>query len=220
MIFVIALIELTPSQITQLSNLEKVEIAGIFIICCVFGISFTIKPNWVRHCAPELKNQKKNIQSNGERLFRGHHPDCSPFQYHTIQINGTTICAGCLGLTIGLFGAIISMIVYTITDIQQTKILSFLLLLLGLIFVLLVYIEIFYRSGSPILHVFLNSLMPLGFSLITIAVVGFTGEPLYGLFSILLCFLWLDTRIHLSKWRHKSICALCPESCKRFLKSP
>lgn len=220
MIFAIVLIELTPIQITHLSNIEKGEIASIFIICCLFGISFTMKPNWLRRPLSASKNPQKNSQSNEERLFLGHHPVCSPFQYHMIQINGTTFCAGCLGLSVGLFGAIISMVVYTTTDIQQTKISSSLLLLLGLIFLLLVYIEIFRRSGSPMLHVFLNSLMPLGFSLITIAVVGFTGKPLYGLFSILLCFLWLDTRIRLSKWRHSCICQQCHESCKRFLQSP
>jgi hypothetical protein len=220
MLLVLVLIGLTPSQNTHLSFSEKVGTVGVFIICCVFGISFTMKPNWVRRLVSASKDQEKNAQSNGERLFRGHHPDCSPFQNHTIQMNGKTLCAGCLGLSLGLFAAIGSMIVYTITDIQQTKTMSFLLLLLGLIFLMLVYIEIFYESISPILHVFLNSLMPLGFSLITIAVGGFTGEPLYGFFSILLCFLWLDTRIRLSKWRHSSICIQCPESCKRFLQSP
>jgi hypothetical protein len=96
---------------------------------------------------------------------------------------------------------------------------SFLLLLLGLFILIVVYGEIIYRSHHPMVHTVINSLLPLSFSIVTMAVVGCTGEFVYGLFTILICFLWLDTRIRLSKWRHNLLCIQCSESCKRLTDS-
>ncbi|MCX6662347.1 MAG: hypothetical protein NTY91_07350 [Euryarchaeota archaeon] len=104
-----------------------------------------------------------------------------------------------------------------ITDYQPTNMISYLLLLLGLFILLVVYIEVLYRSRYAIVHVIINSLMPFSFFIITIAVGGLTGKFVYGFFTILLCFLWLDTRIHLSKWHHRSLCKNCFESCKMFM---
>lgn len=52
--------------------------------------------------------------------------------------------------------------------------------------------------------------------LITISIGEITGNMVYGIFSVLLCFLWLDTRIRLSKWNHHRTCTFCPETCKYY----
>lgn len=207
---------LTPSQTSSISFLEKVGLAIVFILCCIIGISFTIHPNWIRHYFPKTKNLEKNIQLGFKRSFQGHHPDCLIFQNHTIQMMGKNWCAGCLGLFIGLCSAIVIFILYMMTDIQLTNVMSFHFLIFGLFTLAVVFIEILHRSRHAIVHIFINSLMPVSFFLITIAVGSITGEFIYGLFSILMCFLWLDTRIHFSKSRHSILCTECSESCKMF----
>jgi hypothetical protein len=37
-----------------------------------------------------------------------------------------------------------------------------------------------------------------------------------GLVGIIICFLWLDTRIQLSRWNHLKTCRRCPKACKSF----
>jgi len=112
--------------------------------------------------------------------------------------------------------SIFLMILYMGMNFHPTKMMALLLLLLGLLIVPVVYSEILYRNRYAIVHVFLNSLLPLSFFVITVTVGEITGEFIYGFFTILLCFLWLDTRIQLSKWRHGLLCAHCVESCKMF----
>jgi hypothetical protein len=206
-----------PSYIPPITIEEKGIIAGIFIMSCVIGISFTFHPNWVRRYQPEKKNREKNTNKEATRLFQGHHPDCHTFQNHRIQLKHKTWCAGCLGLLIGLCVSILLMILYLILDVTQSKIISYSLFIIGLFILTFVYIEIVYSNRRPLLHVFTNSLLPLSFFFIIIAVIGLTGKLVYGFFTILLCFLWLDVRIQLSKWRHRFLCTHCVESCKVFI---
>jgi hypothetical protein len=111
------------------------------------------------------------------------------------------------------------MILYIITNLHFSKSIVLLLLLLGFLIVAVVFIEIQYRSKHTIAHVVLNSLLPLGFFLIITAVQESTGEILYSFFTLLFCFLWLDTRIQLSKIRHRLLCRNCGEPCKMFTES-
>ncbi|HWR27117.1 MAG TPA: hypothetical protein VN377_01635 [Candidatus Thermoplasmatota archaeon] len=216
LIFIVGTIS---SQASPLSVSEKIGIASVFILCCVIGISFTVRPNWTRRYFHKVKNEEKDTQSLRQRFFRGHHPDCLAFQNHTIYWRKKTWCAGCLGLFIGLCASIILMILYLRTDFQPTRMISLALLLIGLFILAVVYIEILHRSKRATVHVFINSLLPLSFLSITIAVGGATREFIYCLFSILLCFLWLDTRVQLSKSHHRSLCRNCVESCKMFTAS-
>jgi ABC-type nickel/cobalt efflux system permease component RcnA len=194
---------------------EKMVIAGAFILCCLLGVSFTVRPNWARRHFPKKTNEKES-SIQGKRSFLGHHPDCGTFQNHTIRWKQKTWCSGCFGLFIGLCASILIMILYILLDVSLTPQFSTLLLLLGLSILPVVYLEILYRSRYPIVHVLTNSMLPLSFFLLTITVVGLTGRIADGMFTILLCFLWLDTRIQLSKWRHNSLCSNCTEPCKMY----
>ncbi len=216
-VLITLLVIMTPDHTSPISFLEKVGLAGLFLFCCIIGISFTLHPNWVRRYFSKFKDKEKNTQQQVKRSFQGHHPDCPTFQNHTIHWNKKTWCAGCLGLFIGLCASMVLMILYVVTDFQLTNMMSYLLILLGLFILPVVYIEILYRSRYAIVHVIINSLMSLSFFIIIIAVGELTGKFVYGFFTILLCFLWLDVRIQLSKWHHGSLCKNCFESCKMFL---
>jgi len=215
-VLILLIVGTTPSQSLSLSLQEEVGIASVFILCCSIGISFTLRPNWVRRSILRFQNEEKNTQPRGERSFQGHHPDCPPFKNHTIRWKEKTWCAGCLGLFIGLCAAILLMILYMATDFQLIKMMSYLLLLLGLSILPVVYVEILHRSKYAGVHVFINSMLPLSFFIITISVEAITGKFISSLFTILLCFLWLDTRIQLSKWHHSLLCTHCSENCKMF----
>ncbi|HIH29704.1 MAG TPA: hypothetical protein HA260_07880 [Thermoplasmata archaeon] len=218
-LLLIFLVVTTPSHTSSLSTSEKGVIASVLILCCCFGISFTLRPNWVRNYFNRSKKQGKNTSSQEKRSFQGHHPECLTFQSHTIRWRQKIWCAGCFGLFIGLCGSIILMIFYMIVDFQLTKIIALLLLPSGFFILAVVYIEILHRSKHATVHALLNSFLPLSFFLIIITVGEITGDLVYGLFSILLCFLWLDTRIQLSKSHHRILCRNCVESCKMFTES-
>ena len=210
------LVVTAPAVPPVLTRIEKMCVTGVFILCCAAGISFSIRPNWVRRYFSQKKNSEEEKIEKKNRLFQGHHPDCLTFQGHTIHWRNATWCAGCLGLLIGSCASIVVMTLYIITDFTLQKMILYLLMVLGLFFVFFVFIEIIQRSKHPWFHVFSNSLLLPGFLLITISIMGLTGTLVYGLFTILLCFLWLDTRVQLSQWRHRTLCRKCPESCKMF----
>ena len=215
-VFISILVITAPSYEPPITIEDKGVIAGIFIMSCVIGISFTYNPNWIRRNQPWKKNRKINTNKEATRLFQGHHPDCHTFQNHRFQLKHKTWCAGCLGLLIGSCISIMSMILYLILDVTQSKIIFYLLFIVGLFILTFVYIEIVYSNRHPLLHVFSNSLLPLCFFIIIIAVIELTGKLVYGFFTILLCFLWLDVRIQLSKWRHSLLCKYCAETCKMY----
>jgi uncharacterized protein YacL len=215
-VFIGILVIISPAYTPPITIEEKGIIAGVFITSCAIGISFTLKPNWIRQYQPQKKNREKDTNKETTRIFQGHHPDCYKFQNHTIQWKHKTWCAGCLGLLIGLCASIVLMILYVVIDFRQLKMISYLLFIVGLFIITFVYFEIVYSNRHPLFHVFSNSLLPLSFFIITIAVVGLTEKLVYGFFTILLCFLWLDTRVQLSKRRHRLLCLYCSESCKMY----
>lgn len=218
-VFIGVLVFMTPSVVNTISLSEKIVVAGAFIASCMVGISFTLHPNWVRRFTIKQSDIVKNHADTLKRNFRGHHPDCTMFNTHIVRGYKKTWCAGCLGLLVGSLVSIILMILYVAVPFQQPTMVYRILFLLGLTIIVFVYLEIIIGKRQTVVHVLLNSMFILGFFLITISVVELTGKIVYGLLSVLLCFLWLDTRVQLSQWQHIRICSSCTEWCKMY-KSP
>ncbi len=86
---------------------------------------------------------------------------------------------------------------------------------LGLLMILIPYLEIL-RGHRRNLHILANSLLAPGFALIVLTITQHTDSLVFGLFALLLCFLWMETRIQLSHWRHVQLCAACSEPCKNY----
>lgn len=207
---------MTPAPTRTLVVLEKMIVAGVFIASCVVGISFSLRPNWVRPFISKKENTEKNHSEALQRSFRGHHPDCKTFEKHRMIYQNKIWCAGCLGLLVGCVLSIILMILYVVVPFQQPPTISRLLLFLGLLVIALVYLEIIRGSQHSIIHVLSNGMLVLSFFFITTSIVELSGKVVYGFFTILLCILWLDTRIQLSRWHHRHLCSFCPESCKIY----
>ncbi|MCJ7697938.1 MAG: hypothetical protein MUO73_06380 [Thermoplasmata archaeon] len=213
----VVLVSMTPVPTSSMVLPEKIFVAGVFILSCIFGISFTLRPNWVRPFIFKKNDTIKNHTNALKRSFRGHHPDCKIFENHTIIHQNKTWCAGCLGLLIGCLLSIILMILYVLVPFQQLPIIPRLLLFLGLLVIALVYLEIILGSRHSIIHILSNGMLVLSFFFITTSIVELSGKSVYGFFTILLCILWLDTRIQLSRWHHRRLCSSCLQPCKIYV---
>jgi hypothetical protein len=213
----VVFVSMTPAPTRTLALLEKIFVAGVFISICVFGVSFSLRPNWVRPFISKKDNTEKNHSEALQRSFRGHHPDCKTFENHRMIYQNKTWCAGCFGLLIGCFLSILLMMLYVVVPFQQPLTISRLLFFLGLLVIAFVYLESILGSRRSIIHVLSNALLVLSFFLITTSMVELSGKVVYGLFTILLCILWLDTRIQLSRWHHRRLCRSCLQPCKIYV---
>ena len=204
-------------HINNNSIYDALFFGGVFIISCIFGISLAIRPGWFRRYSKhENHGARKKQDQKITRKRKGHHPDCNQFQNHTVVIRNKTICAGCLGLSMGSVISIFLMIIYIPNAGGLFSTIFYFPLVLGLIIIGLVYVEIILPTRYKIVHVISNFFLVISFFLITIGIFEITGNKIYGLIGILLSFLWLDTRIQLSNWHHNLICKNCSEPCKMY----
>jgi len=198
-----------------ITRYDKFFLGIIFIMSCIFGISLAIYPGWFKKVVVSRTNKINMSQSSRAwRKREGHHPNCEHFQNHTVKIRDRTICAGCLGLSLGSVIAIFLMIMYLSDGIDQFGIFSSFFISMGLFMICFVYAEILFLERKAIVHVLSNVFLVISFFFITVGMLELTGDIIYGLMGLLLSFLWLDTRIQLSNWGHSKICDGCSEMCK------
>jgi hypothetical protein len=214
LIFIMVLVKpITPNTITFI---DKIFVAVAFFTSCIFGISIAIYPNWWRK-NKHITNYTSNLQiAKTSRSFQGHHPDCIRFKNHTIAIRNKTRCAGCFGLIIGSIISIFLLIIYLLITPSQHLIIWYYIFFLGLLIIPFIYIEIIFSKRHRIVHVMSNSIFIFGFFCLTISVFEITGNFFYSILTIIFCFLWLDTRIQLSKQQHSKICGFCKQTCKSY----
>ncbi len=196
---------------------DRLLISIIFIICCLLGISLAIYPNWynkIRKSQNYNENKKQFIKKKLKR--KGHHPNCNNFQKHILKIKHKSYCAGCLGLAIGSLISILLMIFYIIIVNEQISQIFQLLVITGFIFISITYIEFVQPHRNRIIHIISSVLLVVSFLIISISIFELTGNKIYGILSIVFSFLWLETRVQLSIWRHSYICNNCDEICKMY----
>jgi hypothetical protein len=194
---------------------DKLVIAIILIFFNLLGISLAIYPRWYKRIIKSQNVNKNKKQLNKLIIHRkGHHPNCNKFQNHILKIKNKSYCAGCLGLAIGSFISILFMIFYIITINEQLSQISIILLITGIIFISITYIEIIQPNRNVIVHIISSALFILSFFIITISIFELTGNKIYGIISIIFAFLWLETRVQISLWKHSQICKNCDQICK------
>jgi hypothetical protein len=162
-------------------------------------------------------NKHKNLSKRTQTIkLAGHHPICEPFGNHTINYKKYVFCTGCYGLVIGSIIAILIMILYILFNISITNEYNIFILGLGFLLTLINYIVTIWYHNTTAPHLLSNSLLIIGFLFIVIAIAELTGEASYGIIAIIFSILWLDVRIHLSQYKHRRICQICPEDCTYF----
>jgi len=215
-VFIFILVFLNPNTTNTVSYSERLFVAVVFISSCLFGISLAIYPNWWKKIIQKKNNKSDTKSKKSKRLFRGHHPDCNVFTNHVIVIKNKKRCAGCFGLIIGSIISIFLMIIYLIITPSQDLKIWYFFFFIGFLIIPIIYIEIIFPKRHRIIHVISNSIFILGFFCLTISVFEITSNFIFAILTIIFCFLWLDTRIKLSKHQHSKICSFCKQTCKSF----
>lgn len=220
--FIAAIITLTialiyPSSSNTVTTNDKLLISGLFILSCIFGLSLAIYPGWFRRLIKYGDQGSKKKKSKKTKLnFKGHHPDCKEFRSHTLITKSKILCAGCLGLAIGSIFSIILIISYNFINLTYYSTMLYIPLSVGIIFISLSYVEIMLPIRNSIVHIISNIFLVISFLILTVSIFEITGDKIYGVLMIILSFLWLDTRIHLSDWQHDNICKKCSQTCKSY----
>jgi len=216
-VLLLILIFLSPLNTTAIGIYDKLFVGGVFITSCIFGISLALYPRWFRrlnkHATRHLNSEKSGKIT---RKYKGHHPDCGNFQSHTIETKNKTLCAGCFGLSIGSIISIVLTIIYIVIIREKAATGFYYVVFLGLIIIGLAYVEIMLPIRHAVVHVISNIFLILSFFLVTISIFEITGNKIYGMLSVIISFLFLDTRIQLSNWQHARICESCSETCKVY----
>jgi uncharacterized membrane protein len=205
------------SEIRSINPFDKMFVGGAFISSCIFGLSLALKPNWVgRFVNRGSKGHGSQKVDTTKRKRQAHHPDCEPFEGHTITINKKVRCAGCTGLALGSTVSIVLMIFYVVLPYEIPPTPLYILIILGMILIALNYLDLSILNENAHLHLISNTFLVIGFFLIVISVFEKTGSITYGLLAVVLSFLWLDTRIQLSDWHHSLTCKSCGNVCKVY----
>lgn len=215
--FFIIIISLYGSSDKNLLDIyDKIFVVLFFIIICFFGISLALFPRWYKRFKTN-KNVKSNKSQNNKiiRNRLGHHPDCDQFEQHILKIKNKKVCTGCTGIALGSIISIILICIYLFSQVNYS-VFYYLFLIFGLIFVFQIYLEIMVIIRNRIIHMLSNVLHVIGFFLITISIFELTSSIIYTSISILLSFLFLDTRIQISLYKHCLICKKCKEECKMY----
>lgn len=214
---VIAISWFGSSSVDSPDILGRLLMGGTFVASCLFGISLAFRPGWIKGFTRRGNHSANRGQGHGgTRKRRGHHPDCEGFEAHVINRENRTLCAGCTGLAIGSIVSIFLMIVYVFLPATIPPAIPYVLVTLGMIFIAFNFLEIAIPIRNALLHLTANVFLVVSFLFIVIGVFQLTGSTIYGIVGIVISFLWLDTRVQLSKWRHAEVCGNCTKTCKAY----
>ena len=205
------------SSNSKINFADRLIFGVVFITTCTVGISFGKYPGWLKKKI--LKNWKANSTQKKifeKIIYKGHHPNCMNFNDHRIEFNDQEYCTGCLGLIIGSIVSIILMIFFLIFAPKLPLNSYYISTLIGFVVIIACFIEIISLNRKKIVHIILNVLLIMSFFLVSISVLEITNNLLFSLVTIIFCFLWLDTRIQLSTWKHGQICLKCEKKCKMY----
>ena len=211
------LLNFLPSSSNIAKESDRIIIAFIFIIICIFGFSLSFYPRWYNKIIKNNnKSFTKNKVDNKKRNREGHHPNCVQFENHVIKIKHRNYCTGCLGLGIGSLISIFLIFNYLIFINSQSLFLFKYIFFLGFLIIYLSFFESILYNKFLIIHIFSNILLIIGFLLIIISTLENSGDLIYGIISIFASFLFLETRIQVSLLNHVNICFKCKDKCKMY----
>ncbi len=213
-------------KISPTLAIVRKPIVGVFYIgICSLGLVAAIFP---RKCMSKRHAPKITDNTEGEVVYElegtsscmgvsishGHHPGCETFDPHELILGRKSFCAGCLGLAIGAVISICGSMLYFGDFLSPHASLAAYFIIIGTIcnMAMLGRYFILPRSGGPV-RVFLHATMVVGASCVLIG-VDLLGQNLffdYG--TIVLVLFWLRTKMLLTKWEHKKVCAACDHPC-------
>jgi hypothetical protein len=195
------------------------QIIGIaFSGICILGIIAGISPT---HCGRPQKNKKNaTIEETGNDQptptsdsiqKRGHHPTCTNFVSHVVQLRSRILCAGCTGLVVGALLAVIGSTLFFFGNLILPSPLFFFLLGWGCVALGLLQhfiYQVFHVNRGEI-RLLVNVVFVFGAFLLLATLMQLTASWILGAYLIVLILYWIFTRIVMSRRSHQRICAQC-----------
>ncbi len=185
-----------------------------FTLICLLGITLGVFPS---RCARAFHfRARKAIDATGPVpfqdsavAFQGHHPVCSHFAAHVVQIGDATYCAGCVGLVTGAVISLVGCVAYFFLRISIGGA-GWYVLGIGVGGVVAGVLQYhLFRGCSGATHFLVNVGFVVGAFLLLVAVNALRSNfALEGYLCALMVF-WILTRIALSQREHTRICAAC-----------
>lgn len=171
----------------------------LFGIICVLGITAGIAPKW---CSFGSKSERRELEG-----AEGHHPDCGKFIGHTIRLGFWVFCAGCSGLVIGAFLALIGLFSgFFPIDAEVGFWVGIILVGLGLA-------QHYIDLGNSWVHLLLNIFLVMGTWLMFEAIQLMNLSFLVSAYFLAMAVFWIFARIRASQWTHVGICEGCETVC-------
>lgn len=208
-----------------LALVRKPIVGALYIGICSLGLVAAIFP---RKCMSKRHAPKISENTEGEVVYElegtsscmgvsihhGHHPGCETFDSHELILGRKSICAGCLGLAIGAIISICGTLLYFGDLLSPPKSLAPYFIIIGTTCNMVMLGRYFFlpRNGGAV-RAFLHASMVVGASCVLVG-IDILGQNLffdYG--TIVLVLFWLRTKMLLTKWEHKKVCAACDHPC-------
>ena len=192
----------------------RILIGLLYAGICLLGISAVFYPKKCEKTFMFGKHGKLGVYGDHADLskkirFRGHHPDCEKFSANRIEIRKTVLCSSCAGLLVGAMSTFVGNLFYYFVGFvlipadPRILLVSNAGMLIGLIQ---------FKFGNY-LKLIVNALFVLSSFLTLITVDLLSKNLLIDLYVLGLIVFLLLTRIALSEWNNKRICAKC-EACE------
>jgi len=211
-LLLLALLTAFPPEVPVGVSWRKTLVGVVFILICMLGIVAVYMPKLCQRLFVS-KNSRNDINSDlaepalhgASSGMRGHHPTCGRFEAHIIKIKDKIYCAACIGLSLGGLTALTMAAAYFFGVFQSAGQAS-LLVLLGIAGV---GCGLFQFKFDGFIRLLANSTFVLGALSVLIGTDELVHSLFFDLFVVSLIVFWILTRISLSQWDHRRICAHC-----------
>jgi RsiW-degrading membrane proteinase PrsW (M82 family) len=192
--------------------LRKPVAGSALAVVCVLGIFAALYPT---SCAGivGLKEQDKTVHSFHKvrvKVLRGHHATCKPYSTHVVKIGNKIFCASCSGLLVGAVIVLVCVGLFFFLNLRIGE-KPFVPVLVGVVGVViaLLYPVVPVKFQNGFTRFFAGVLLAVGSFLIVAGVEEAAKSLSVDLFFVALSVLWLATKMSLSQWEHRRICARC-----------
>ena len=207
-----AVFVVNPPAVQDDFALRKPVVGSALAVVCVLGSLAVLYP---ASCAGiiGLGERDKSVHSFHKvcvKVLRGHHGTCKPYSTHVIKIGNRVFCASCSGLFVGAIIVLVCIGLFFFLDLRIEGE-PFVPVLVGVVGVAaaLLYPVMHVRFQNGLTRFFVGVLLAVG-SFLIVAGIGEVLKSLsVDLFFVALSVLWLATKMSLSQWEHRRICARC-----------
>jgi len=215
--FTTLMLALNPPLAQENLLWRKPLIGSLFTLICILGIIAAFFPKKCSGAFHLPKTEKPTISEAGTPKsnkcsipLKGHHPNCTRFSAHVIQVGKRVFCTACTGLLLGALIVLVGTVLYFFGgwDIGQF---GFSAVLIGQVGIVLGFIQFKFEGYARLI---LNAFFVFAAFLTLVGVDRLAENVFIDLYLVVLIVFWLFTRILISQWDHWRICHTCKLTCE------